>query len=204
MKTSRDALIVIDPQNDFCPGGSLAVPGGDEIMLGISELARSFETVIVTKDWHPAGHSSFATTHGKPPFSTIPMPYGEQVLWPEHCVHGTQGAELHSGLDVPAGALTVRKGANPTVDSYSAFYENDHETATGLTQLLKDRDIRRIFLTGLALDFCVAWSAIDGAKEGFEVIVLEDLTRAIDLNGSLAAAKAAMQAAGVTLTKVAA
>lgn len=196
---SNEALIIIDPQLDFCPGGSLAVPGGDQIMLGINQLVHRFETVIVTQDWHPAGHSSFASTHGLPPFSTIQLPYGEQALWPDHCVQGTPGAEIHPGLDLSGAPIIVRKGGNPAIDSYSAFFENDHRTATGLSDILKARGIRKIYLVGLALDFCVAWSAIDGAKEGFEVVVLQDLTRAIDLNGSLNAAKHAMRTAGVTL-----
>jgi nicotinamidase/pyrazinamidase len=177
-----DALIIIDPQNDFCPGGALAVAGGDEIMAPISALAERFATVVVTQDWHPPTHKSFASNHaGAAPFSTAEMPYGTQVLWPDHCVEGTAGADFHPAL---AGALKrahliVRKGYNPGIDSYSAFYENDRVTSTGLAGWLRDKGVKRCVLVGLAYDFCVAYSAIDAVREGFEAVVVKPLTRAI-------------------------
>ncbi|HEX8241102.1 MAG TPA: nicotinamidase [Allosphingosinicella sp.] len=177
-----DALIVIDPQLDFCPGGALAVAGGDEIMSGIAGLAASFELVVVTQDWHPKGHSSFATSHeGGAPFATTQMPYGEQVLWPDHCVQGSAGADFHPALApaVERAHLILRKGFHPGVDSYSAFYENDRTTRTGLAGYLRDKRARRCVLVGLAYDFCVAYSAVDAVRDGFEAVVLKDLTRAI-------------------------
>lgn len=195
-----DALLVIDVQNDFCPGGALAVSGGDEIVPLINAMMPRFDTVLYTQDWHPPGHSSFAESHpGRAPFDMIEMPYGAQVLWPTHCVQGTVGAEFHPDLDV-AGDLVVRKGFRPAIDSYSAFFENDHSTPTGLTGYLRDRGIERLSVVGLALDFCVAWSAIDAAKAGFTVEVAQEACRAIDLDGSLEAARTAMHNAGVTLT----
>ena len=177
-----DALIVIDPQLDFCPGGALAVAGGDEIMAGIAGLAPGFELVVVTQDWHPRGHSSFASSHeGAAPFATTQMPYGEQMLWPDHCVQGSAGAGFHPAL-APAlerAHLILRKGFHPGVDSYSAFYENDRTTRTGLAGYLRDKGVRRCVLVGLAYDFCVAYSAVDAVRDGFEAIVLKDLTRAI-------------------------
>jgi nicotinamidase/pyrazinamidase len=177
-----DALIVIDPQLDFCPGGALAVAGGDEIMAGIAELAARFELVVVTQDWHPKGHSSFASSHrGSAPFGTALMPYGEQVLWPDHCVQGSAGAAFHPAL-APAldrAHLILRKGFHPGVDSYSAFYENDRTTRTGLAGYLRDKHVRRCVLVGLAYDFCVAYSAVDAVRDGFEAVVLKDLTRPI-------------------------
>ncbi len=177
-----DALIVIDPQMDFCPGGALAVAGGDEIMPGIAGLASRFELVVVTQDWHPKGHASFASSHdGAAPFGTTQMPYGEQVLWPDHCVQGSAGADFHPAL-APAlerAHLILRKGFHPGVDSYSAFYENDRTTRTGLAGYLRDKAVRRCVLVGLAYDFCVAYSAADAVRDGFEAIVLKDLTRAI-------------------------
>lgn len=179
---SGDALIVIDPQVDFCPGGALAVAGGDEIMAGIAELAPLFELVVVTQDWHPKGHSSFASSHeGAAPFATTRMPYGEQMLWPDHCVQGSAGADFHPAL-APAlerAHLILRKGFHPGVDSYSAFYENDRTTRTGLAGYLRDKEVRRCVLVGLAYDFCVAYSAVDAVRDGFEALVLKDLTRAI-------------------------
>ncbi|WP_372614081.1 bifunctional nicotinamidase/pyrazinamidase [Aquicoccus sp.] len=194
------ALIVIDMQNDFCPGGALAVEGGDEIVPGINALMREFDTVALTQDWHPAGHSSFASSHpGKAPFETVEMPYGPQVLWPDHCIQGSPGAAFHRGLDTVPAALVQRKGMHPELDSYSAFFENDHSTPTGLEGWLRDRGAGRLTLVGLATDFCVAWSARDAARLGFDVTVRRDLCRAIDLDGSLAAAEAEMTRAGVTL-----
>jgi nicotinamidase/pyrazinamidase len=177
-----DALIVVDPQNDFCPGGALAVAGGDEVMPGISALAPRFGLVVVTQDWHPRDHQSFASSHeGGEPFGTAQMPYGEQVLWPDHCVQGTAGADFHTALAtaVERAHLIIRKGYNPAIDSYSAFYENDRTTATGLSGYLRDKGVRRCVLVGLAYDFCVAYSALDAVREGFEAVVLKGLTRAI-------------------------
>ena len=194
------ALIVIDVQNDFCPKGALAVAGGDEIVAGINALMGQFDAVVLTQDWHPAGHSSFATSHaGKSPYDLIDMPYGPQVLWPDHCIQGTDGAAFHPALDSDHADLIIRKGYNPAIDSYSAFFENDHKTPTGLEGYLRTRGIAKVTLVGLALDFCVNYSAIDAAKLGFDVTVRKELCRAIDLNGSLADAEAAMAAAGVTL-----
>ncbi len=195
-----NALIVIDVQNDFCPGGALAVTGGDEIVSGINDLMGDFETVILTQDWHPAGHSSFASSHdGKDPMSLIEMPYGPQVLWPDHCIQGTDGAAFHDDLRTD-GDLIIRKGFNPAIDSYSAFFENDHTTATGLEGYLRTRGISDLTMVGLATDFCVNYSAVDAANLGFKVTVIESLCRAIDFDGSLEAAREGMTAAGVVLT----
>ena len=195
-----NALIVIDVQNDFCPGGALAVTGGDEIVPGINDLMGDFETVILTQDWHPAGHSSFASSHdGKDPMSLIEMPYGPQVLWPDHCIQGTDGAAFHDDLRTD-GDLIIRKGFNPAIDSYSAFFENDHTTATGLEGYLRTRGISDLTMVGLATDFCVNYSAVDAANLGFKVTVIESLCRAIDFDGSLEAAREGMTAAGVVLT----
>ncbi|MEQ9257831.1 MAG: bifunctional nicotinamidase/pyrazinamidase [Roseovarius sp.] len=193
------ALIVIDMQNDFCPGGALAVAGGDAIVPGINALmAEERGAVVLTQDWHPAGHSSFASSHaGKSPFETTEMPYGTQVLWPDHCVQGSEGAAFHAGLDTTRAEMIVRKGYNPAIDSYSAFFENDHETPTGLHGYLQTRGISTLTMVGLATDFCVNFSAVDAAKLGYEVTVRTDLCRAIDLDGSLAAAMEGMKAAGV-------
>ncbi|MEC3860932.1 bifunctional nicotinamidase/pyrazinamidase [Mesobacterium sp. TK19101] len=194
------ALIVIDIQNDFCPGGALAVPGGDEIVAGVNTLMAEFDAVILTQDWHPAGHSSFASSHpGKAPFDLIDMPYGPQVLWPDHCVQGSSGAEFHPGLNTDRADLILRKGFRRGIDSYSAFFENDHETATGLEGYLRTRGIDRLTMVGLATDFCVNFSAVDAAKLGFSVDVRQELCRAIDLDGSLAAAMDGMSEAGVLL-----
>ena len=194
------ALIVIDVQNDFCPGGALAVPGGDEIVGPINALMGEFQTVILTQDWHPAGHSSFASSHdGKSPYETTEMPYGTQVLWPDHCVQGSSGAEFHADLNLTRADMIIRKGFNPAIDSYSAFFENDQTTPTGLDGYLRTRGISELVMVGLATDFCVNFSALDAAKLGYQVMVWMDLCRAIDLDGSLTAAKNAMQAAGVTL-----
>ena len=177
-----DALIVVDPQNDFCPGGALAVTGGDAIMPEIASLAATFTHVVVTQDWHPAGHSSFASSHpGASPFTTIAMPYGDQVLWPDHCIQGSAGAALHPAVApaVDRAQMIVRKGHDPSIDSYSAFRENDRTTRTGLAGYLCDIGVTRCVLVGLAYDFCVGWSALDAVANGFEAIVLTDLTRAI-------------------------
>ncbi|NHF73134.1 bifunctional nicotinamidase/pyrazinamidase [Paracoccus xiamenensis] len=195
------ALIVIDAQVDFCPGGRLAVAGGDEIIAPINDLMADYDAVILTQDWHPADHSSFADSHpGAEPFSTVQMDYGPQVLWPQHCVIGSPGAGFHPALAVDVADVVIRKGFRPEIDSYSAFFENDHQTRTGLEGYLRERGLMRVDFVGLALDFCVAWSAIDAARLGFTTRVIEDATRAIDLNGSRAAAREAMRAAGVTLT----
>lgn len=193
------ALVVIDVQNDFCPGGALAVAGGDEIVTGINAVMAGFDAVILTQDWHPAGHSSFASSHDAPPMSLIGMPYGPQVLWPDHCIQGSQGAEFHTDLAIDRADLIVRKGYNPAIDSYSAFFENDHTTPTGLEGYLRTREITKLTMVGLATDFCVNFSAVDAAKLGFDVTVQMDLCRAIDFDGSLAAATEGMIAAGVTL-----
>jgi nicotinamidase/pyrazinamidase len=195
---ASDALIVVDVQNDFCPGGALAVPRGDEVVAVVNRLSPRFRHVVVTQDWHPRGHVSFASSHpGHRPFERIHVSYGEQVLWPDHCVPGTPGAELHAGLDTLAAGLVVRKGSDPAIDSYSAFYENDHRTGTGLAGYLRERGCSRLVLAGLATDFCVLYSALDGQREGFEVCVLEDGVRGIDLDGSLASAWDRMAEAGV-------
>ena len=193
------ALIVIDVQNDFCPGGGLAVPDGDTIVPGINTLMDDFDAVILTQDWHPAGHSSFASSHsGKEPYEMEEMPYGAQVLWPDHCVQGTKGAAFHPGLRID-GDLIIRKGFRPGIDSYSAFFENDQTTPTGLEGYLQNRGLSNLTLVGLATDFCVHFSAVDAARLGFDVTVRMDLCRAIDLDGSLAAAQDAMTGAGVNL-----
>ncbi len=200
-----DVLLVIDVQQDFCPGGALAVPRGDEVVPVINRLAAAFRDVLMTQDWHPPGHQSFASSHpGHEPFQTIEVAYGPQVLWPDHCVQGTPGAEFHPDLELPRAELVIRKGFRPEIDSYSAFYENDHETPTGLSGYLRNRGLGRIFMAGLATDFCVHYSAVDAAKEGFSVVLIEDACRAIDLEGSLAAARHAMSEAGVAVTTSAA
>jgi nicotinamidase/pyrazinamidase len=199
--TADDALIVIDVQNDFCPGGALAVPKGDKIVPLVNRLIDQFQHVVLTQDWHPKGHSSFASTHKGDPFTVVKLGYGDQTLWPDHCVQGTKGAEFHRDLVVRQSELVLRKGFRKEIDSYSAFYENDRATKTGLNGYLRDRGLKRLFMCGLATDFCVAWSALDGRREGFPVIVLEDACRAIDLNGSLAAARGEMLKNGITLAQ---
>jgi len=195
-----DVLIVTDVQNDFCPGGALAVPDGDAIVPLVNALAGGFDHVIATQDWHPAGHASFASSHpGQHAFDTVAVAYGEQMLWPDHCVQASVGAALHPDLHLPHAALIMRKGFRREIDSYSIFRENDRRTPTGLAGYLRERGLRRLFLVGLATDFCVAWSAIDGRREGFEVLVLEDACRAIDLDGSLARARHDISAAGAVL-----
>jgi len=204
MPGARDCLIVVDVQNDFLPGGALAVAHGDEIVAPIAALARRFANVVLTQDWHPADHVSFAPNHpGREPFGTIDLPYGPQVLWPSHCVQGGEGAALATGLDVPHAFLILRKGCDPAIDSYSAFREADRTTDTGLAALLKARGIERVFVCGLATDFCVAWTALDARAAGFATVLVEDASRAIDLGGSLAAARAAMSAAGVVFATIA-
>ena len=199
-RDDRDILIVVDMQNDFCPGGALAVPRGDEIVPVINRLAGEFAHVILTQDWHPPGHASFASSHaGKQPFQTIELAYGQQILWPDHCVQGTQGAAFHSGLDVPHAELVIRKGFRSGIDSYSAFRENDRRTPTGLAGYLKERGFERVTLCGLATDFCVLYSAIDGREAGFEVKVVTSACRGIDVDGSLGRALHSMAEAGVTL-----
>ena len=200
MRPENEALIVIDVQNDFCPGGALAVAGGDQIVPEINRLMDEFATVILTQDWHPIDHSSFAETHpGAVPFSQIDMPYGQQTLWPRHCVQGTQGAVFHPDLRTDPAQLIVRKGFRPAIDSYSAFFENDRATPTGLEGYLVARGVASLVLVGLATDYCVAYSALDAARRGFAVTVLTSASRAIDLDGSLDRQLAAMVAAGVNL-----
>ncbi|MGJ7488303.1 bifunctional nicotinamidase/pyrazinamidase [Variovorax sp. LT2P21] len=192
------ALIVVDVQNCFVEGGTLPVKGGAEVVPVINKLAGAFRNVVVTQDWHTPGHASFATAYpGKKPFETTTLKYGTQVLWPDHCVQGTDDASLHKDLKLPTAQLIIRKGYNPGVDSYSAFEEADHKTVTGLAGYLKARGIKTVYVTGLATDFCVAWTAMDARKAGFEAYVIEDATRGIDLNGSLAAAWKQMAAKGV-------
>ncbi|MBK1624050.1 bifunctional nicotinamidase/pyrazinamidase [Afifella marina] len=196
---AKDLLFVIDVQNDFCPGGALAVPDGDAVVPVINALMPRFQHVVLTQDWHPAGHQSFASTHpGSDPFQTFAAEYGEQVLWPEHCVQGSAGAAFHPKLETVPAELILRKGFRPGIDSYSAFYENDRTTETGLAGYLRERGFARLFLTGLATDFCVAWSALDARREGFAAVLVEDACRAIDLDGSLDKARAEMAAAGVS------
>lgn len=195
------ALLVIDVQKDFCPGGALAVEEGDVIVPGINALMTDFPAVLLTQDWHPAGHSSFATSHeGKSPFDLIDMSYGPQVLWPDHCIQGSLGAQFHPDLTVDRADLILRKGYNPDIDSYSAFFENDHTTPTGLEGYLRTRGIDDLTLVGLATDFCVNFSAVDAAKLGFKVTVRSDLCRGIDLGGSMPAALESMAEAQVTIT----
>jgi nicotinamidase/pyrazinamidase len=197
---ATDALLVIDVQNDFCPEGALAVPKGDEVVPAVNRLVARFAHVLLTQDWHPPGHRSFASAHaGKKPFETTELAYGTQVLWPDHCVQLTPGAAFHRHLAAGKAELIIRKGFRPEIDSYSAFFENDRKTPTGLSGYLRTRGFKRLFMAGLATDFCVHYSAVDGAALGFEVVVLEDGCRAIDLAGSLATAKEAMTKAGVRL-----
>jgi len=196
--TDADALLVIDVQNCFIPGGSLAVKEGDLIVPLINQIAKSFSNVVLTQDWHTADHVSFASQHpGKKPFETIQLEYGTQVLWPDHCVQGTEGAQVHSGIDIPQAQLMIRKGYHRDVDSYSGFLEADRKTETGLAGYLKGRKIKQVFVCGLATDYCVAWSALDARKFGFQASVIEDACRGIDINGSIAAAWKDMTAAGV-------
>ncbi|MCC5971464.1 MAG: bifunctional nicotinamidase/pyrazinamidase [Pararhodobacter sp.] len=196
-----EALIAIDIQNDFCPGGALAVTDGDAIIPAVNALMEDFAITVLTQDWHPANHSSFAANHpGTTPFSQMQMPYGAQVLWPAHCVIGSHGAEFHKGLNTDHSDLILRKGFNPAIDSYSAFFENDRQTPTGLEGYLRTRGVSALTLVGLATDFCVAYSALDAAKLGFDVTLRTDACRAIDLDGSMDQAMTAMQAAGISIT----
>jgi nicotinamidase/pyrazinamidase len=198
--TSQDALLVIDVQNDFCPGGQLAVAGGDSVIEPIHQLASCFEHIVLTQDWHPADHTSFASSHpGKQPYESIEMPYGPQALWPDHCVQGTKGAEFHPALQITRAELILRKGFRPQIDSYSAFFENDRTTPTGLAGYLRERGLTRVFLCGLAYDYCVGYSALDARRLGFEAIILRDASRAIDLNGSVRKIESEFAAAGVVL-----
>ncbi|MBT4710071.1 MAG: bifunctional nicotinamidase/pyrazinamidase [Alphaproteobacteria bacterium] len=196
----NSALLIIDLQNDFCSGGGLAVPGGEEIVATVNRLGSGFSATVLTQDWHPAGHSSFASAHpGASPYALTEAAYGPQVLWPDHCIQGTDGAEFHGDLDTTQADLIVRKGFRPSIDSYSAFQENDRQTSTGLAGYLRDRGIKHVTLCGLALDFCVKWSALDAVTNGFAATVLTDVCRAIDLDGSKTTAESEMAAAGVTL-----
>src|SRR5258705_3419176 len=193
-----DVLLVIDVQNDFCAGGALAVADGDAVVPVINRLTECFGHVALTQDWHPSGHSSFATSHpGSAAFETIRMPYGEQTLWPDHCVQGTTGAAFHRQLATERAELVIRKGFRPEIDSYSAFHENDRRTPTGLAGYLRERGFKRLFLVGLATDFCVFYSAVDARKLGFDVVLIESACRGIDLGGSMDAAWSAMAEAGV-------
>jgi nicotinamidase/pyrazinamidase len=197
---AQQAFVVIDVQNDFCPGGALAVAGGDAVVPLVNAIARDFEHVILTQDWHPAGHSSFASSHsGSQPFQSIAMPYGQQTLWPDHCIQGSHGAAFHPALDLTRAELIIRKGFRKAIDSYSAFFENDHATPTGLGGYLRERGIGSITLAGLATDFCVAYSALDALAQGFAVTVRLDACRGIDLDGSVAAMLGRMREAGATL-----
>lgn len=191
------ALLIVDVQNDFCPGGALEVPAGDRIIPVINSLSSTFNTVILTQDWHPKGHSSFASTHEKKePYETIEMPYGEQVLWPDHCIQGNKGAAFHPDLEVNRGQLIIRKGFRKDIDSYSAFFENDQKTPTGLTGYLRERGVKTLYVTGLATDFCVRWTVLDGMSENFDVFVVEDAVRGIDIEGSVEQAWNEMASAG--------
>ncbi len=194
------ALLVVDIQNDFCPGGALAVPDGDSIIPTVNKLISQFDIVIQTQDWHPDGHSSFASSHdGKEPFDTVEMEYGTQVLWPDHCVQGTKGAEFHPDLNTLKSQVIIRKGFRKAIDSYSTFFENDQKTSTGLTGYLNDRGITDLYTVGLATDFCVKWSILDGIDEGFTMHIIEDAVKGIDLNGSLDEAWAEMKQKGVKI-----
>jgi nicotinamidase/pyrazinamidase len=196
--TESDVLLVVDVQNDFCPNGNLPVPRGDEVVPIINRLASRFRHVVLTQDWHPPGHHSFASSHpGKRPFETVSVAYGQQILWPDHCVQGTIGAQFHDDLQIPHAELVLRKGFRSTIDSYSAFYENDRKTPTGLAAYLRERGLTRIFAAGLAFDFCVRYSAEDARRERFSVTVIEDACRGIDVEGSMAATRESFAALGI-------
>lgn len=198
MQDASTALIVVDVQNDFCPGGNLAVPDGDAVVPVINRLALQFETIVLTQDWHPAGHASFATSHqGRAPFELVEMLYGPQVLWPDHCVQGSEGARFHPALDLSRAQVVIRKGFRREIDSYSGFIEADRRTPTGLAGYLAARGVKRVVIAGLATDFCVNWTAQDAVAAGFETFVVEDACRAIDLDGSLAASWTQMAEVGV-------
>lgn len=204
MPDAEAALIVVDVQNDFCPGGALAVDGGDAVVPLVNAIAPRFAIRVLTQDWHPADHRSFAANHpGAAPFSSVEMPYGPQVLWPVHCVQGSRGADFHPGLDTTRADIVIRKGFRPEIDSYSAFFENDRTTPTGLAGYLRERGTTEVWLAGLATDFCVGFSALDAARLGFRVTLITDAARAIDLDGSLGRAMSDMAAAGVTLARAA-
>jgi nicotinamidase/pyrazinamidase len=195
----KDVLLVVDIQNDFCPGGSLAVPRGDEVVPLINRLVQHFEHVVLTQDWHPRGHQSFASTHpGHKPYDTIEIAYGPQILWPDHCVQGTEGAEFRKDLQVTHAELVLRKGYHRDIDSYSAFYENDRKTRTGLAGYLRERGFIRVFVAGLAYDFCVRYSSEDAHREGFEVVVIEDACRGIDVDGSMLATRRLFSDLGIS------
>ena len=201
---ARDLLLIVDVQNDFCAGGALAVPDGDAVLAPIHAIAPRFQHVILTQDWHPAGHSSFASSHpGRAAFEQMEFPYGPQTLWPDHCVQGSKGAEFHSDLQLPQAELILRKGFHPQVDSYSAFFENDRTTPTGLAGYLRERGLTRVFLAGLAYDYCVGYSALDARRLGLPVVVIRDACRAIDLNGSAARTDADFARVGVELIETA-
>ena len=200
--TAQDVLVVIDVQNDFCPGGALAVAGGDRVIDPIHRIAPRFEHIVLTQDWHPTGHSSFASSYaGKQPFEQVGLNYGAQTLWPDHCIQGSKGAEFHPSLGLPQAELILRKGYRPQIDSYSAFFENDRQTPTGLAGYLRERMLRRVFLAGLAYDFCVGSSALDARRLGWPAVVLRDACQAISLNGSVAKIEAEFSQAGVMLIK---
>jgi nicotinamidase/pyrazinamidase len=197
-----DVLVVVDIQNDFCPGGALSIPRGDEVVPIINRLARSFSHVVLTQDWHPPDHISFASNHpGKRPHEIIALAYGPQILWPDHCVRGTHGADFHADLHVPQAALVLRKGIHRDIDSYSTFYENDRTTPTGLVGYMRERGFVRVFLAGLAFDFCVRYSAEDAKRENFEVVVVEDACRGIDVDGSMEDARRSFAALGIARAK---
>ena len=186
----HDLLLVVDVQNDFCPGGALAVPDGDQVVPLLNRLAQAFAHVVLTQDWHPAGHQSFASSHpGRRPFEVIEVAYGPQILWPDHCIQGTDGAAFRDDLDIPHAELIIRKGFRPRIDAYSALFENDHNTPTGLAGYLRERGLRRLFIAGLAYDFCVRYSAEDAVEAGFDVVVVEDACRGIDIDGSVEATR---------------
>jgi nicotinamidase/pyrazinamidase len=201
----NDVLLVIDVQNDFCPGGRLPVPEGDKVVPVINALAQRFQHVVATQDWHPPGHHSFASSHaGRKPYESIEVAYGRQILWPDHCVQGTDGAEFHPGLALRNLELVIRKGFRPHIDSYSAIFENDHKTPTGLAGYLRERGITRVFVCGLALDFCVRYSAEDAKREGFDAVVIEDACRGIDVDGSVKATHDSFAALGIATARAAA
>jgi len=196
---TQDALIIIDVQNDFCPGGALEVPQGDQVVSAINQIARQFQTIVLTQDWHPQEHASFASSHNADPFSTTTLTYGEQTLWPDHCIQGSDGAAFHPDLQTNGAALVIRKGMHPGIDSYSAFFENDKTTTTGLTGYLRQLGIKRVFCAGLAFDYCVRFTAEDAIKEKFKTVVIEDACRAIDMDNSADAARASFKQMGITM-----
>ncbi len=196
---TQDALIIIDVQNDFCPGGALEVPQGDQVVSVINAIAQQFQTIVLTQDWHPLKHASFASSHNADPFSTTTLSYGEQTLWPDHCIQGSDGAAFHPDLQTNGAALVIRKGMHPGIDSYSAFFENDKTTTTGLTGYLRQLGIKRVFCAGLAFDYCVRFTAEDAVKENFKTVVIEDACRAIDMDNSADAARASFNQMGITM-----